>query len=231
MEIGAQFGRVVCDRGAGVRNVFFLVADKNMEAMIKGFFSRTAFHRTLGCGPFVFEPHQDLLVAHGLNDPGLFTRANELLQPFVRTHAHAVVMLDSDWEGSPGADAIKKRIDAHLISAGWTGDTSCSVVIHPELESWVWQDSPHVHSVLGCKESYMELQKVLEAQGFWGAGASKPHRPKEAVEWVLRRAKISRSSAMYQQLSAVVTTKRCSDSSFLALTAALQRWFPSTLTG
>lgn len=214
-----------------MRSVLFLVADKNMEAMIKGFFSRTEFHRTLGCGPFVFDPRQDLLVAHGLNDPGLYTRANELLQPFVHTHAHAVVMLDADWDGSPGVEAIKLRIDSHLATVGWVADTGCSVVIHPELESWVWQDSPHVNSLLGCKESYAEIQKLLEAQGFWGAGALKPHRPKEAVEWVLRRSKISRSSAMYQQLSAVVTTKRCSDSSFLALAAALKRWFPTASTG
>ena len=50
-----------------MRDALFLVADKNMEAMIKGFFSRSGFHRALGCGSFLFDARQDLVVAHGLN--------------------------------------------------------------------------------------------------------------------------------------------------------------------
>lgn len=38
-----------------MRDALFLVADKNMEAMIKGFFSRSGFHRALGCGSFLFD--------------------------------------------------------------------------------------------------------------------------------------------------------------------------------
>ena len=209
-----------------MRDVLFLVADKNMEAMIKGFFSRPGFHRALGCGSFVFDARQDLVVAHGLADPGLYTRANELLQPYARTHAHAVVMLDVDWDGSPGLELIKNRIDGHLARAGWPADRGCAVVIHPELENWVWQDSPHVPSALGFEHAYAELRRLLEGQGFWAPGASKPHRPKEAVEWVLRRSKTSRSSAIYQQLAAQVSTRRCNDSAFLALSGALSRWFP-----
>jgi hypothetical protein len=187
---------------------------------------RSGFHRALGCGPFVFDARQDLLVAHGLNDPGLYTRANELLQPYSRTHAHAVVMLDVDWDGSPGVESIQRRIDEHLRQAGWLATAGCGVVIHPELENWVWQDSPHIPSALGVGHSFAALRSLLEAQGFWAAGASKPHRPKEAVEWVLRRSKMSRSSAIYQQIAMQVTTRRCSDSAFLALSDALKRWFP-----
>lgn len=209
-----------------MRDALFLVADKNMEAMIKGFFSRSGFHRALGCGSFLFDARQDLVVAHGLNDPGLYTRANELLQPYARTHAHAVVMLDVDWDGSPGVESIQSRIDSHLTRAGWSQDAGCAVVIHPELENWVWQDSIHVSSTLGFEGSFAALRSLLEEQGYWAPGASKPHRPKEAVEWVLRRSKMSRSSAIYQQLASKVTTRRCSDPAFLALSDALNRWFP-----
>lgn len=209
-----------------MRDALFLVADKNMEAMIKGFFSRPGFHRALGCGPFVFDARQDLRVATGLNDPGLYTRANELLQPYAQTHAHAVVMLDVDWDGSPGLESIQYRMDGHLTQAGWPPHAGCAVVIHPELENWVWQDSPHVSSALGIEHAYPELRSLLEAQGFWASGAAKPHRPKEAVEWVLRHSKTSRSSAIYQQLAAQVSVRRCSDPAFLTLYGALKRWFP-----
>ena len=150
-----------------MRDCLFLVADKNMEGMLKGFFSRDAFHQSLGCGSFDFDPRQDLVVAHGLNDPGLYTRANELLQPFSRTHQHAVVIVDAEWDGSPGEDAISKRLDEHLTSAGWLADCGCAVVIAPELENWIWQDSPHVCSALGFNGAFAVLRTDLENQGFW----------------------------------------------------------------
>jgi hypothetical protein len=196
--------------------------------MIKGFFSRREFHRALGCGAFLFDARQDLLVAHGLNDPGLYTRASELLQPYARTHAHAVVMLDVDWDGSPGEASIQARMNDHLTQAGWPSDAGCAVVIHPELENWVWQDSPHVTSALGFDGRFSALRRLLEEQGFWKPGDAKPHRSKEAVEWVLRMTEKRRSSAIYQQLASGVTTRRCSDPAFLALSAALSRWFPPT---
>ncbi|MBW8067235.1 MAG: hypothetical protein GJU73_07290 [Ferrovum sp.] len=211
-----------------MRDCLFLVADKNMEGMLKGFFSRDAFHRALDCGHFDFVPRHDLVVAHGLNDPGLYTRANELLQTFSNTHRHAVVIVDADWDGSPGKDAISSRLSAHLNSAGWTNDSGCGVVLDPELENWVWQDSPHVCSVLGYKGAFSELRTTLENQGFWQENETKPDRPKEAVEWVLRQSKIGRSSSIYQQLAMRVTTRGCTDAAFDKLRNALLQWFPAT---
>lgn len=209
-----------------MRDCLFLVADKNMEGMLKGFFSRSSFHHALACGRFDFDTRQDLLVAHGQNDPGLFTRANEFLQPYASTHRHAIVIVDAEWDGSPGGHAISQRLNEHLINAGWSDDRGCAVVIDPELENWVWQDSPHVCSALGFDDSYATLRSTLEAQGFWQASRAKPDRPKEAVEWVLRQAKKGRSSAIYQQLAARVTAQGCSDQAFHTLRNALLRWFP-----
>lgn len=209
-----------------MRDCLFLVADKNMEGMLKGFFSRDAFHHAVGCGHFDFDIRQDLLVAHGQNDPGLYTRANEFLQPYANSHRHAVVIVDAEWEGSPGADAIAKRLSEHLVSAGWSGDSGCSVVIAPELENWVWQDSPHVCLALGFDGAFAALRSELEAKGFWQKNEGKPEHPKEAVEWVLRQARKGRSSAIYQQLATRVTAQGCADPAFHSLRNALFRWFP-----
>jgi hypothetical protein len=209
-----------------MRDCLFLVADKNMEGMLKGFFSRDAFHSAMGCRRFDFDWRQDLLVAHGQNDPGLYTRANEFLQPYARTHRHAVVMVDAEWSGSPGKDAILQRLNEHLANAGWPDDSGCGIVIAPELENWVWQDSPHVCSALGFDGAFVELRTTLEIQGFWQPNEAKPARPKEAVEWALRRSKKGRSSAIYQQLATRATARGCTDQAFYTLRNALLRWFP-----
>jgi hypothetical protein len=209
-----------------MRDCLFLVADKNMEGMLKGFFSRDAFHSTMSCGRFDFDWRQDLLVAHGQNDPGLYTRANEFLQPYARTHRHAVVIVDAEWSGSPGKDAILQRLNEHLANAGWPDDSGCGIVIAPELENWVWQDSPHVCSALGFDGEFVELRTTLEIQGFWQPNEAKPARPKEAVEWALRRSKKGRSSAIYQQLATRITARGCTDQAFYTLRNALLRWFP-----
>lgn len=209
-----------------MRDCLFLVADKNMEGMLKGFFSRDSFHRAMGCGQFDFDLRQDLLVAHGQNDPGLYTRANEFLQPYASTHRHAVVIVDAEWSGSPGKDAIMQRVNQHLRSAGWLDDCGCAVVIDPELENWVWQDSPHVCLALGSDMTFAALRAELEAKGFWQPNEVKPDRPKEAVEWALRQSRKGRSSAIYQQLATRVTAKGCTDQAFHTLQNALLRWFP-----
>lgn len=209
-----------------MRDCLFLVADKNMEGMLKGFFSRDVFHRTMGCGHFDFDSRKDLRVAHGQHDPGLYTRANEFLQPYARTHRHAVVMVDAEWSGSPGKDAIAGRLAKHLISAGWSDGNGCAVVITPELENWVWQDSPHVCTALGFDGAYAALRQALEAEGFWRSDEAKPDRPKEAVEWTLRRSRKPRSSAIYQGLAKQVTLRRCTDPALGALRNALVGWFP-----
>jgi len=209
-----------------MRDCLFLVADKNMEGMLKGFFSREAFHRAMGCGHLDFDSRQDLLVAHGQNDPGLYTRANEFLQPYARTHQHAVVIVDAEWSGSPGKDAILQRLNQHLTNVGWSDDSGCGVVLAPELENWVWQDSPHVCSALGSDMTFAALRAELEAKGFWQPNEAKPDRPKEAVEWALRQSRKGRSSAIYQQLATRVTAKGCTDQAFRTLRNALLRWFP-----
>lgn len=211
-----------------MRDCLFVVADKNMEGTLRGIFSRSEYHRTLGTGPFDFDPHQDLIVAHGQNDPGLYTRANELLRPYVGSHRHAVVIMDAAWSGAPPVDAIRNRLGVHLHDAGWTGDTGCAVVIDPELERWVWQDSPHVCAALGHGGEFGDLRASLTDQGFWREGEPKPHQPKEAVEWALRRARLPRSSSIYQRLAGQVSLRRCQDPAWITLVAALRAWFPAS---
>jgi hypothetical protein len=198
-----------------------------MEGMLKGYLSRPGIHAALGCGPFTFDPRQDLRIAHGQNDPGLYTRAKEFLQPYAKSHRHAAVVMDAEWDGSPGVTEIEQRLHVHLEQAGWPLERACAVVIAPELENWVWQDTPHVCEHLGFSGTYAELRSQLEKKNYWRAGEAKPFRPKEAVEEILRLHKIPRSSAIYRELAERIKTSGCTDSAFLKLRDAMRCWFPT----
>ena len=102
-----------------MRDCIFLVADKNMEAAFIGFLTRGNFHLNLGIRHFDFDPQQDIIVEAG-SDPGIYTRAHELITPYQKTHRYAVVVLDNDWNGSPGVDNISENIMGNLIATGWS---------------------------------------------------------------------------------------------------------------
>lgn len=210
-----------------MRPCLFLVPDKNIEKMICGFLSRTGWYQSLGCSPFAFDPRIDLIVDPG-RDPGIYKRADALLLPYASSHEHAVVMVDAAWAGSPGSEAIREKVQQHITKAGWPGDTGCAIVLDPEVEVWVWQHTPHVLAALGVTKDYEALQQELQEKNCWTPGASKPHAPKEAVEYVLRKAKKPRSAAIYEQIAGQVTLRKCNDPALQQIQHCLQRWYPAT---
>lgn len=173
-------------RGAGMRDCFFLLADKNMQATFEGFLTRPAFFRSLACGEFAFEPRLDLSVAAGDNDPGLYTRGHELLRPYQASHRHAVVALDADWDGSPGGEAISEHLTARIKATGWEADRFVVIVIDPELENWIWQQNDHVARGLGFSDSD-ELLADPDLRAAWPHEQAKPSSPKEILESLLQK--------------------------------------------
>src|SRR4051794_14518702 len=172
------------------RPCVILVADSNMAAVFRGYLSRDQVHLSLTCSPFEFNTDvgKDLLVDEGGNDPGVFTRAHELLRPYHHSHERAIVALDCEWNGSPGKQAIVDGITQNLVASGWYEDMVKVIAIEPELENWLWQDNPLVAEALRYRGNPV-LRDLLQHEGFWPAGQSKPTRPKEAAEWVLRQTR------------------------------------------
>lgn len=208
-----------------MRDCIFLLADKNMQAAFEGFFTRQGCPQRLGCGNFVFDPRQDIAVASGDNDPGLYTRGHELLRPYQATHRHAVVVLDADWDGSPGKTAITEHLTAQITATGWRADRFNVIVIDPELENWIWQQNDHVARGLGFGNSN-ELMADPDLQVAWPQGQVKPSSPKEILEFLLQKRRIPRSSAIYKQITSQVSVKHCQDSAFHRLIDSLRTWFP-----
>lgn len=204
----------------------FVVADSTMGQVIRAFLGRQGFHLSLGCGPFDFDAHQDIVPARGRNDPGLYAAARQFAAGARSSHEHLVVVLDAEWEGSPGAPVIQAGIEKQCVEAGWSPDRICAVVIEPELESWIWQDNPHVEAAVGHTRP-PTLREALGAEGLWPIGAAKPPRPKETLQSALRRARIPWSASIHAQIAGRISTKGCTDVSFQRLVEALRNWFPA----
>ena len=211
-----------------MNDLLFLVADKDMAEAVAGLLERDQVHRLIGCRPFGFDSRRDIKVAAGQNDPGLYVRANELLRPLAADYRRAVVIVDEEWDGSPGADAIEQQLQAHLADAGWSADAALALVVRPEADVWLWSDSPHSATALGWP-SWNELRPALEGAGWIAPGQAKPERPKEAAEWALRNCgrRAPRSAALYRQVASQASIKRCQDGALSRLLSTLRAWFPS----
>jgi hypothetical protein len=101
------------------------------------------------------------------------------------------------------------------------------IVLRPELENWVWSNSPHVEEVLGWSGHAPDLREWLRNQHLWPIELMKPGRPKEAMEAALREVGLPRSSALFRRLAEEVSLNGCSDPAFLEFRAVMQRWFPA----
>ncbi len=170
------------------------------------------------------------LLKHTQRDPGCFQTGPQILQPYQHLAAHALVVFDHEGSGQENRSIsdVTEDLKRRLRLSGW-GQRAEVVVIKPELEVWVWSDSPEVDRVLGWGGSSPRLRPWLAEQGAWPEGAVKPPRPKESLERALRQVRIRRSAAIYRDLAARVGLVRCRDASFLRLKRILQAWFPRAL--
>jgi hypothetical protein len=199
-----------------------LVSGKDDREALLGILKRT---RSLGIRE-ISETRVNILV-HPRRDPGCYAEAEKVLAPFIRRASYALVMFDHEGCGrdEERLDDVARNVQARLDASGWKM-RSAVVVVSPELEVWVWSDSPHVPRILGWDGSVMPtLQQWLGEMGFWRRGEPKPARPKEALEAVLKKTSVRRSSAIFSDLASSVSLSRCNDESFLRLRTVLTRWF------
>lgn len=202
-----------------LRDLAVLLADKNMEGALRGLLSRPQSFgmRDISCDLYV----------HPERDPGCFLRGHDFLRPFAHRYSHALVVFDRDGSGQESEERslLEQKVELRLSSAGWDDRRAAAIVIDPELEVWVWNDSPHVEAALGWETSEVALRDWLKQKGWLPEGGMKPGQPKRAVEEALRISRKPRSSSIYLQLAKKVSIDRCVDPSFLKLRQTLSRWF------
>ncbi len=202
-----------------VKDLIILLADRDMEAAVRGVLARA---------PNSWAVRPDIqwdVRTHPRHNPGCRTEGAEYLNASAESYRHAILMFD--YEGCGGETAAPVALAAEVLKQLrpiW--QSRCRViVINPELEAWVWSSSPHVGTILGWDKAKMPLKSWLIAKDYWREGDPKPHRPKEAMDAVLKASRTIHSSSLYKQLAANVGFANCTDRSFLRLKKAMQKWF------
>ncbi len=203
-----------------------LVPDKTYEVVFREFFGRGGAQARLGCGPFAFAPQADLWV-HPQRDPGVYSRGAAFLADLTspNRHRHALILLDADWDGSPGAAAIRTRLQADLDATAWGAARARAIVIDPEIENWIWSPSPVLGQVIRWCDTVPPVA-WLEQKGLWPQGAPKPPDPKRALEVTLDHTGKRWSSSIHGEVIAQASVKGCVDPAFRALATTLRAWFP-----
>lgn len=203
-----------------MKDLVVLVPDKNVEHTVKGLLGRP---RDLGLRDVEYD-----IFVHPRRDPGCLLGAHEFLRPFHSDYRFALVMFDHQGSGQEREppSTLVDRVRLQLERNGWLSRAEV-VVLAPELEVWVWSDSPQVDDCLGWAGRQPSLREWLAAKDYWPPDAPKPADPKTATEEALREVRKPRSSAIYLALAQQVSLCGHTEPAFLHFTQTLQRWFSS----
>ena len=201
------------------KDLVVLVADKDIEFTLKGVL---ASYQKLG----IRQVENDIFVHPG-HDPGCYGKSPDFLRLFISSYKYALVIFDHDGCGREklSRGQIENDLETRLQTSGWD-KRAVAITIDPELEAWVWSDSPQVDRIVGWEGKVPNLRNWLAEQGFLVENEIKPRQPKEALEATRRKANKARSSSVFFELAQKVSFERCMDESFAKLKNTLRRWFP-----
>ena len=203
-----------------MKDLVALVADKDMEHTMRGLLSRSKALR-------IHDIQVDIFV-HPQHDPACARNGVMFLSRWPAQYRHALLMFDFEGcglERRHSREEIQKRLDRDFAATDWD-DRARTIVLQPELETWIWNDSPHVDEVVGWKGRNPTLRRWLLERNFLNEGQNKPLRPKEAFLAALRETRKPKSANLFLQIAERVTLSRCRDDSFLKLVDLLRQWFP-----
>lgn len=202
------------------KDIILLVADSHMESTVRGLLARWQALRIRRVRSDDFD-----IVVHPANDPGCLNKAHSFLRPYSTEYQYALVMFDHEGCGREDENprSIEQDVTEELRRTGWDGRAE-TLVISPELESWVWSDSPEVDRCLGWSGRLPDLRQWLEGQNLWPEEEEKPDDPKHALRRALREAEIPFSASIFAKLARSVSVNRCTDRSFLKFKRILCNW-------
>ena len=202
-----------------MKDLVVLAADKDIEHTLKGLFTRS---QALGIRPIDVD-----IYVHPQHDPACALRGVAFLSNFAEQYHHGLLIFDHEGSGKEHVEPkqLQKSLDQGFSSSTW-GERARAIVLSPELEAWVWSDSPEVDYVAGWKSRKPPLRSWLVEQGWLLEGELKPKRPKETFLAALYETRTPRSSSLYRQLASRVSLASCADRSFREFKRLLRGWFP-----
>lgn len=207
-----------------MKDLIIPASDKDLEFALRGLLARP---QALGIRPI----DADIFV-DPLHDPACALRGVPLISGFANQYRYGLLMFDHEGSGreTTSPQELADRLNAEFARSAW-GARARAIVLVPELEAWIWSDSPHVDDAAGWKNRNPGLRPWLIDRGWLCTGKTKPVRPKEAFEAALREARTPRSASLYERIARTVSLRRCRDSSFRELRTTLTNWFPPDSTG
>ncbi|MBN8700879.1 MAG: hypothetical protein J0L54_14825 [Chitinophagales bacterium] len=202
-----------------MKDLVVLVADGTMQKVVEEILLRVP--RSSGTSDFTFD-----VIPNIGHDSGCYNDSHELLRSFSTQYRFAMVIFDFEGSGVEikSINEIENDVERLLDNHGWQNRNSVAV-INPELENWIWQDSPHIEEAFGW-ENNTPLYQWCRTEGLIAHGDSKPIRPKETMQRVLKFTRTPFSSAIHKKIAKVVSYKRCTDRAFLKILNQLKNWFP-----
>ena len=199
--------------------LIILAADLDIEQAVEGLLARPEALRIRRVRHKVV---RDTMAGH---DGGTFKRAHAVLDSYsADPRCRALVLFDRAWDGAPSNDAKALAADVEQRLAAKWGKRARCVVLDPEIEIWVFSDSPHVDKVLGFSTG--KLRNWLCEQGHWPEERPKPVDPKTAMRRALSHSRIKPSASLFYELASKVSLERCIDPSFGSFVDTLRIWFP-----
>jgi hypothetical protein len=204
------------------KELVVLAADSHIEQTLLGLLPR---YQAFGIRRFPFSS-SDILV-HPEKDGGCRTTGAELLRNFCRQYRHALLMFDHTGCGREAVapDELERLLDDELGRTGWA-DRARTIVLHPELEVWVWSPSPAVDRVVGWSGRLPGLRDWLVHNEWAASPSQKPQQAKEALQAALREVNKAPSAQLFRKLAAEVSFQACQDRAFVRLWKTLKDWFP-----
>jgi hypothetical protein len=203
------------------KDLIVLTADRQQELTIKTLLDER--YHSLGIRQIEYD-----IFRHPRKDPGVFHEAADFLAAYCPPqYQHALVLLDHAWDGAPDdPDLMRQQLNDALMPR-WDEDRFEIIVIVPELETWVWSQSPHVAEIL--RTSWENIRALAETSGYWTQEQAKPADPKRLLEDILAQQRRPRSSAIFQALARQVGLAGCIDPAFTRMREALTRWFSASV--
>ena len=124
------------------KDLLVLVADRDMELALRELLKRPL---ALGIRNLSFD-----FYLHPNRDNGCFTSAHEFLRAFPGQYRYTLIVFDKAGSGQEQRtiSEIEGDLKSRLSKNGWKNKSEV-IVIEPELEIWIWSDSPNVDISLG----------------------------------------------------------------------------------
>lgn len=155
----------------------------------------------------------------------------ELARRYKNDFERVILLWDHDgsgWERRFTAEDAESAMLSRLGGVTWKG-ASAAIVLVPELEEWIWHNTPSLRAHFGIEERELDGW-TAELAGQLGIPAREisARRPKELFEHVvynrLRRTISPRDFASIAKRASLRDWQR--SRSFGQLVAVLRTWFP-----